>query len=113
MPLNDSQLHDVEKHLDAYCNTVPAHAQSQVRMGYVVKGNTVILHEERPTFRNKKKWLAFHIAQFRYIRTANKWRLFFRDQHAKWHIYGRIEDADRFEKLLKEVEEDPTGIFWG
>lgn len=113
MPLTELQLRDVEKHLDAYCNTVPEHAQSKVRMGYVIKGNVVILYEETPTFRDSDKWLAFHIAQFRFMKAAEKWRLYYRDQHAKWHIYGPIEDADRFEDLLKEVEEDPTGIFWG
>ena len=113
MPLPELQLRDVEKHLDAYCNTVPEHARCQLRMGYVIKGNTVILYEERPLFRDKAQWRAFEVAQFRYIRTVDRWRLFYKDQHSKWHIYGGVEDAERFEDLLKEVVEDPTCIFWG
>jgi len=35
------------------------------------------------------------------------------DRNSKWHVYDEIEPATDFESLLQEVDDDPTGIFWG
>jgi len=36
-----------------------------------------------------------------------------RDRHLRFHLYDPIEPSDSVEKLLAEIERDPTCIFWG
>lgn len=41
------------------------------------------------------------------------WTLYYADRNSKWHLYYEIEPSADFDDLLREVDEDPTGIFWG
>ena len=41
------------------------------------------------------------------------WTLYWLDRNSKFHIYERIKPSKYIETLLKEVNSDPTGIFWG
>jgi hypothetical protein len=40
------------------------------------------------------------------------WTLYYADRNSKWHRYD-IEPSADFDDLLREVDEDPTAIFWG
>jgi hypothetical protein len=31
----------------------------------------------------------------------------------RWHLYIDAESSPKLDDLLKEVDRDPTGIFWG
>jgi len=42
-----------------------------------------------------------------------KWYLYWMDRNSRWHEYLGIEPSSNLDRLLEEVEEDPTGIFWG
>jgi hypothetical protein len=52
------------------------------------------------------------LPQFRFNHNSKKWTLYWPDRNSKWHEYEVIESSRKFETLLKEVQEDPTGIFW-
>lgn len=112
IPILVKQL--VEKKLTKFCDKrIPEHVKSQVRLEYVIKGNNVTLCEKRPFFLDKEKWTESKIAQFRYDHTENKWTLFCTDRNSKWHEYTVVEPNSDFNEMLKEVDKDPTGIFWG
>lgn len=101
----------VEKTLTAYCeNRFPSHVRDQVRLVFKFRGNNVTLLESRPSIHTPEIWVDVSIAQFRFDE-SKKWTLFCCDRNSKWHIYDA--EPSNFEKLLKEVDADPTGIFWG
>lgn len=39
--------------------------------------------------------------------------LYCADRNDKWHKYTRIEPTMNIDKILSEIDKDPTGIFWG
>jgi len=41
------------------------------------------------------------------------WRLYWADRNSRWHEYVEAGPTYELEDLLREVDEDPTGIFWG
>ncbi|MCA1678124.1 MAG: DUF3024 domain-containing protein [Actinobacteria bacterium] len=51
--------------------------------------------------------------RFRYDPPERTWSLYCRDRHERWFRYDSIEPARSVVPLLTEVDEDPTGIFWG
>jgi hypothetical protein len=53
------------------------------------------------------------IAQFRFDPETGKWTLYYADRNSKWHEYTDIEATSHFDELLKGVDSDPTGIFFG
>ena len=41
------------------------------------------------------------------------WTLYWPDRNTRWHVYEDAEPTDDVEWLLREIDLDPSGIFWG
>lgn len=99
--------------LTRFCEArIPAHARDQIKLLFKVRGNSITLYESRPYWRNPAVWTEMKIAQFRYDLQKQRWTLYCADRNDKWHPYGphpKIELGD----LIREVDEDRSGIFWG
>jgi hypothetical protein len=114
MPLSEFTQRLVEKKLAKYCSgRIPEHSRHQVKLTYKIRGNSVTLIEERPYFRDPSTWTQSPVAQFRFDGQTKKWSLYCSDRNGKWHLYGRMKPSSDFDDLLREVDRDTTGIFWG
>ncbi len=114
MALSELTKRQVDKALAAYCKAkVPAYLKDEVRVDFKYRGNSVTLFEERPAFDRPDTWVDIIVAQFRFDPKPMKWTLYCADRNSKWHLYDEIEPSNKIEDLLKEVDQDPTGIFWG
>ena len=114
MALSDIERARISKRLNAYCDErIPMHVRNKLRLGYRITGHDVFLFEERPAFRPSHKWRELPVAKFTYVRTRNVWRLFCQHRDLRWHTYQRLPTAAEFDILLREVDADPTQIFWG
>lgn len=51
--------------------------------------------------------------QIRYQYEDHHWQLLLRRPHGRWHRYTRQPPTPRLAALLDEIDNDPTGIFWG
>jgi len=89
---------------------VPKHVRDQMRLNFKIRGNNVTLVEERPAFRSEQ-WVELDRAQFRL--DENKWKVYWRDSRNKWHWIEEIAPDEDFEKQLRIVDQDRTGLFWG
>ncbi|MBA3071919.1 MAG: DUF3024 domain-containing protein, partial [Nitrospirae bacterium] len=77
-------------------------------------GNSVTIFENRaPWHPDMKEWTSMPIAQIRYDDKTGKWTLYCADRNDKWHEYYDIEPTKNIGEILAEIDEDPTGIFWG
>jgi len=104
----------IERKLQKYCEQrIPEHAKSSVRITFKFFGAKVTLWEERPAFSDPTVWIGVVFAQFRFNSITKKWTLYCADRNSRWHKYIGVEPTEDFKKLLKEVDRDPTGIFWG
>ena len=118
MPIPKSVIGEIEGKLKDYCDDIPEHVKNKLRYDFKIRGNSVTLIESRPYFLNPDRWTHHRFAQFRYNPYTGKWKLFAPDRNAKWHDYsqwkGNWDNSPcDFDRLLEEVEADPTGIFWG
>lgn len=114
MPLPASIKTGIEQIMRPYCeNKVPAAYRDQSRVGFKFRGNSVTLYEERPRFREPETWVDTVVAQFRYDPQSEQWTLYWADRNSRWHRYSEVKPKKSFKRLLDEVDEDPTGIFWG
>lgn len=103
-----------EAKMSNFCDgRVSAPVRDLLRHSFGVRGNTVTLFEERPSFRDKTVWTKLAVAQFRYVETDRCWRLYCADRKSKWHLYKGLEPSSTLDPLLAEVDADPTCIFWG
>ena len=114
MPLPHQIREEVENLLSAYCDKrVPPEVRNKLRVGFQIRGNSVTLFEERPHFQDRTKLIEIVVAQFRYNPMSSRWILYCADRNSRWHEYLEIEPSRSIEDLLREVDRDPTGIFWG
>ena len=114
MALPSNLRQEVEQLLTKYCEKrVPHKIKDQVRVGFDIRGNSLTLFEERPQFRNEGMWVKIVVAQFRFDSKTSHWTLFCADRNSRWHEYIGLQSSKYIEHLLREVDRDPTRMFWG
>jgi hypothetical protein len=99
-----------------YCdNKIPAEHRDEIRIEFDVRGKNISLFECRPPWRPDfgPEWTRQPIAQLRYEPDADHWRLYYADRNSRWHHYDLVEPATPLGELLAEIDDDPTGTFWG
>ena len=84
----------------------------QVKLQYSATGNRVTLTEARPLFIDPAIWNEVKIAQFEYCPVSLSWTLYWYDRKNRRQPYPTGRNKDTLEKLIIEVDLDPTGIFW-
>ena len=103
-----------EKQIEHFCKTnVPKEVQNEIQLKYSIRGNSFTLLESRPKWDDDSKWIDMKIAQMRFDKQSMKWKLYWRNQHEKWFSYDGFESKTEIKDLLKEIDEDPTCVFWG
>ena len=114
MALPEETREKVEWILARYCaRRVPMRARDQIQLGYRFRGNSVTPFERRPAVRDSSIWTKSAVARFRFDPLPSLWTLYCRDRNTRWHRYGEVHPRPDLNDLLREVDEDPTGIFWG
>lgn len=84
----------------------------QVQLRYVTIGNRVTLTESRPLFIDPTLWNEVKVAQFEYSSETQKWTLYWFDRKNRRQPYPTGRNRDLLERLVREVDSDPTGVFW-
>lgn len=114
MALSEIQRARVTKRLAAFCDArVPVAVRNKLRLGFRLKGNEVVLFEERPDFQLPNEWREMVVAKFKYVSTQGLWRLYCQHRDLRWHSYEALPAARSFDRLLDGLATDATGIFWG
>ncbi len=99
-----------------YCATkVPAEHDDKLRIEYKVRGNTITLYECRPPWRKElgPDWTRMRVCTFEWDPATYLWTLYARDRNDCRLEYPFIEPAPDLAPLIRDLDGDPTGIFWG
>ena len=115
MPLPAMVKAMVEKKVGEFCEKrVPKHVRHEVTVSYKIRGSGVIIYENRAPWSKLAgdKWTSMEIAQLRYDEKSGKWTLYCYTRRGR-QDYWDLEPNKRIEVLLREIDKDPTGIFWG
>jgi hypothetical protein len=114
MPIPPLVKRLVEHKLSAYCQSkISSHLHNEIRLDFKSRGNTITLHESRPVSGMPEKWVEIPVAQFRYDPKDNTWALYCADRNSRWYPDMEIDPVKDFDRLLQEIDRDPTGIYWG
>ena len=102
--------------VERFCeNRVPGEYRGEVRVDFVVRGDAVTIRELRAPWREEygPEWSVGALAQMRFDPATRLWTLYWPDRNTRWHVYEDAEPTDDVEWLLREIDLDPSGIFWG
>ena len=99
-----------------YCRGIcPPSFERQVRLGFRIEGRTVTLFELKPIFATRAPMALrqLPVARFVYQPRDALWHFHYRDLDERWRRYRPLRQARDFLRLLREVDADPLGLFWG
>jgi hypothetical protein len=115
MSFTEIELERIGKAVGEMCQRrSPVHLRDQLRTTFQVKGYDVTVYEERPRWDNPEEWSGHPVAKFKYIRKTDVWKLYRMRSDLKWYFYGGIPyGTQTLEPLVKEVDSDPHGAFFG
>ena len=91
---------------------MPQHIRDQLSYYWKVRGNQITLFERRPTWRGKPgEFTDLAFARFQFDPASHHWVLKWSDRNGRFHPYEGLESERSVERLVEEVDSDPTGIF--
>ena len=110
-------IEEAEKILLDYCDArIEPEIRDQIRLEVDREPASLTLVEARPPWQPgvpDPSWTRLMVARFSYDALSGKWALSWSDSDQAWHPYAGVNPSRNIEVLLKEVDNDPTGIFWG
>jgi hypothetical protein len=88
---------------------------NEMRVEMDVDARAITIFECRPPWHEDlgPEWTRQEVARLRYTKATRTWALYWPDRDSKFHRYERLDPAPKVERLLAEIDADPTGIFWG
>ena len=99
-----------------YCQQhIPPELRDQIRLDVETRGQTVTIFECRPPWREAagSEWSKMKTAQFRFDPDDSTWTLYWADRNGRWLLYDDTPPARDIGDLLRAVDEDRWGCFWG
>lgn len=114
MAFNELELRRIKNTVGEMCHRrTPPHLRNEVELTYEVKGYDVTVYEIRSKWNNPKEKTRLEVARFKLVRSRNEWRLYWMRQDLKWHRYEVDGENTGLEDLVKVVDEDEYGAFFG
>jgi Protein of unknown function (DUF3024) len=114
LAFSEIELKRIEGIVETFCRRrSPVHARHQVRTEYRVKGQDVLIIEVRTVWDDPTRWMEHGIAKFKFNRKTGEWRLFWQRASLKWEAYEPLSANRELSELVKEVDRDPHGCFFG
>jgi hypothetical protein len=99
-----------------YCEErLPPEARSDMRLEHSVRGNAITIVERRPPWNELggSEWTSMKVAQLRYDERDRTWTLYSADRNERWWRDEFSRPSADIEDVLRALDEDPSGIFWG
>jgi len=87
--------------------------RAKLDFGYSYDGRYVILFEIRPDWNNPKEFQHREFAKIRYYKSREEWNLYWMRGSGKWEIYGPFPESNQLKRILKIINEDKYGCFYG
>jgi hypothetical protein len=114
MAFTELELAEIEKAVGGLCGrrTRPE-LKSTVSIEYVVNGHDVTIFERRPRWDGTPGHTEAGIAKLKFTRSTAQWRLLWMRRDMKWHAYDTRSASGDLSTLVREVDEDEYGCFFG
>ena len=115
MALTELELQRCKKHLAHFLDRrrPPAHVRDEVDLCYRIGGQSVEIFELRADWQDKTKKWEQPVAKTTFVRTKNRWKIFWMRRDLKWHGYEPNLEVHSLEAVLHVVDRDEYGCFFG
>ena len=114
MSFTNLEIQLIHKLVGELCERrTPSHVQDKIRLSYSIDDSNVIICEERPFRDPSSEWIVLEIARLRYVRRRNEWQLYWKRASGKWWRYEPHTSSKTLAAMIKEIDVDSDGCFFG
>ncbi len=114
MVLANIDLQKIKIKIGRFCSEkTPEHLKDQLRFEYEIEKQNVIIYEVRPFWKDPSEFIKMPIAKLTYVNSRNIWKLYWKRANDKWTLYETRRSATDLGSMLKEIDEDSFGCFFG
>ena len=86
--------------------------RDKLDISFTLQNQSLEIFEIRPNFKSGEK-IRIPIAKATFVKTENKWKIFWQRADLKWHIYEPKNMVKNISDFLKIVDKDEYHCFWG
>jgi len=115
MTLDITKSLEIIEEMENYINFVRPRPEirHQFDIGYELQGQSVILNEIRPSFKNPSTIESYGYAKAAFVKNKNIWKIYWLRSDLKWHAYPPKTSVKQLRDFLKIVHEDKYHCFKG
>jgi Protein of unknown function (DUF3024) len=114
MAFTNRETQQIHRIVGGLCERrVPDHLRDQIRLNYRVANHEIVICEERPRWDKSSEWIELEIAKLRYVRTRNEWQLYWKRASGKWWPYEPYTGVKNLAAMIREIDLDSDGCFFG
>ena len=114
MAFNELDLRRIERIVGGFCRrrTQPEVAD-ELRLVYQIDGQSVVISEERPDWRDPGQRMHTPVAKLRFVRSSGLWTLYWMRADLRWHAYEPAPPIRDLAELVEVVGRDQYCAFFG
>ena len=114
MAISEFEIFKIQKMLSQFCaNRNKYYPPDQLLINYRIEDQSIYIFEIRPHWKNPSEKLESMTAKIQYVKSKSLWKLYRQQQNLKWNLYEPFESSKDLSEVLKIIDEDAHGCFWG
>ena len=115
MALSEFEIKRIEKLVGNFIESrrPPINLRDKYDFSYRVINQSFEIFEIRPRWDDPSIKIEGSMAKATYIKTTKRWKLYWKRADMKWHRYKPFGDSESLEEVLKAIDQDEYGCFWG
>lgn len=114
MALPASSKREARQVLGTYCEwRLSGKDHTAYRLEFDFHGHEVMLREKRNDSGKRGDWSERPVALFSFSPTKQHWTLSYQDRKGSWRQYPEAAPMANIEGLVRAIEADDMGLFWG
>ena len=115
MAFNDLERKRFQKLVGAFVEQIrpPGHIRPQLDFGFRITSQSIELFEIRPQWDKPKIKHEHSFAKATFVRTRNRWKIYWKRADLKWHGYEPLPEVSTVEEFLTAVKQDECACFFG
>ena len=108
-------LSEIEEIMEKYLKVLrpPEHVRKDLDYNYEIEGQSIILNEIRPSWRNPEEKTISGFAKVAFVKKLGLWKIFWKRSDLKFHQYKPVSTVKELEMALKIIDEDTHCCFHG
>jgi hypothetical protein len=114
MAFSDIDIQKIKKIAGGLCTKrTPEDMKDQLRFEYEIQNQTIIILEVRPVWNNPTEYLKLPMAKLSFVKSQNLWKLYWKRASGKWEKYEPRPSDKELSVLVREIDKDVYGCFFG